>query len=91
MTLTEFNRSPSRATKAVAQGEDVVLTRHGGEDMLLTRLHKPLDPIEQGIAEGWITPPKAGPGPIKWPDLNLSPEEAAEAIAWFEDSRKDRY
>lgn len=90
MTLTEFSRSPGRAAQAVSQGEDVILTNHGADDMLLTRRPPQNDTIEAAIATGRISPAK-NRGPLIWPDWNVDPANAKEAIAWFEESRRDDY
>ena len=76
MTPTEFNRYPSHASRLAASGEDVVIQRRSGGNLLLTLLDKPVDPVEAAIRSGRATPPVSEPGPDDFPRLNVDPEEA---------------
>ncbi|MCL2468259.1 MAG: type II toxin-antitoxin system Phd/YefM family antitoxin [Micrococcales bacterium] len=60
LTLTEFNQNPSRATRLADEG-DVVILRRGAAAYRLVRIaDEPSDPVEQLLATGFLSPPRAG-------------------------------
>lgn len=90
LTLTEFNRSRSKALAAAREGQEVVIRPPAGADTGAVVMHlvdKPLTAVARGIAEGWITPPSRPDGhpPTIRPATTLNPERARAALAEFED------
>ncbi|MCL1841644.1 MAG: type II toxin-antitoxin system Phd/YefM family antitoxin [Propionibacteriaceae bacterium] len=88
ITMTEFNRNPSRVTSALESGEtDVVrVTKRGVPAFEVKRIEVPTDPIEALIAAGKATPPKdTSRLPIDW-----KPEPVPPGVDLLDELERDR-
>jgi|GEM_PF-3262368 len=83
VTLTELNQHPSRVAR-LAESGPVHIHRYGRSYLVL---HREDDPVEAMRAAGLIRPPTAT-GPLEFPDLGLSDDEAEALYADFEASRR---
>ena len=81
ITPTQFNRESSRVLKALRAGEDVLIKLRNEPDLIVSRVDKEPDPIEQGIREGWITPATNKTPWAEIPTIKLPPEVVRDMIA----------
>ena len=86
MTLTEFNRNVSRATR-MARVEDVVITERGIDAFQLRALPQRHDRIDSMRRAGLIRPAQPAARTKVFPTLDVDRDEARAAIADFEAER----
>ena len=88
MTMTEFNRNPSRAAR-LARTEAVIITDHGVPSLRIDSLLPMENPLDRLVKAGRATPPSRPRGkPFPRPEIHR--DLVREAIANWEAERDER-
>ncbi|MEX2212098.1 MAG: type II toxin-antitoxin system prevent-host-death family antitoxin [Gaiellaceae bacterium] len=82
--IRELKARLSELVERAAEGESIVITERGKPKAQL----QPLSPIQRGIAEGWITPPKR-PGGVRGPWKTYKAKRTIQEM--MDEDRADRF
>jgi hypothetical protein len=88
ITLTEFNRNPSRVAK-IARTEDVIITDHGVATLELRRIHAHSSRLDQLRRQGQVQPARDRSSD-PFPDCGVDRDAAERLFAAFEAERGER-
>jgi len=88
VTLTEFNRNPSRVAKT-ARDEDVVITDHGVATLELRRIDRGVSRLDRLRRAGQVRPARDR-STEPFPDFGLDHDVADGLVAAFESERDQR-
>lgn len=82
--IRELKARLSELVGQAAEGDTIVITERGAPKAEL----RPLSPIQRGMAEGWIAPPKR-PGPLSGPRKRYKAKRTIQEM--MDEDRADRF